>query len=459
MENKPNKLATLPIGKLVLTMTLPVIFSQVINILYTMLDKAYLGRIPEYGSLALAGVGITLPIIVIMAAFASLIGMGGAPRAAIKLGEGDVEGANKTVSNSFVLLVVMSIVLTGLLYLFKIPLLKMLGATPATLPIADEYLSIYLIGTIFIQITLGLNNFIIAGGQASVGMKTVLIGAVINIILDPIFIFGLDMGVKGAALATVIAQGATTVWVLSFLFGRKSVLKIKKEYFKIDKKIILPVLALGLAPFIMQSTESLVQISLNSSLKAYGGESTDTLISTLTIMLTVMQFMTFPMVGLTQGAQPIISYNYGAGNLERVKKTFKTILMIALSYTIICFIIMLLIPSSLASLFTNDPALISSVVKYMPLFLGGVFILGAQFTCQSTLVSLGKAKTSLILAIVKKIIILIPLIIILPRFLGFKGVYAAQPIADIVAGVITVLVFISTTKTIFKTTKTIGELS
>lgn len=457
MSNKTNKLATLPIGKLVLTMTLPVIFSQVINLLYTMLDKAYLGRIPEYGSLALAGVGVTLPIIVMISAFSALIGMGGAPRAAIKLGEGDIEGANKTVSNSFVLLIIMSITLTAILYIFKVPILKIFGATAATLPFADDYLSIYLIATIFIQITLGLNSFIIAGGQASVAMKTVLIGAVINIVLDPIFIFGLNMGVKGAALATVIAQGATTLWVLIFLFGPKSTLKIKKEYFKLDKKIILPVLLLGLSPFIMQATESLVQVVLNSSLKAYGGELTDTLIGTLTIMLTLMQFMIFPIIGLTQGAQPIISYNYGAGNLDRVKKTFKTILIIALSYTIICFIAMLLFPNALASLFTTDPALISSAVKYMPLFLGGVFILGAQFTCQSTLVSLGKAKASLILAIIKKMVILIPLVIILPKFLGFKGVYAAQPIADILAGVITILVFISTTRTIFKTTKKIGE--
>lgn len=440
MSKKNVDLGTGKVGKLLISLALPAIIAQLVNVLYNIVDRVFIGRIPN-GEIAMAGVGVAFPIIMLVSAFSALIGFGGAPLVAMKMGEKDNDGAEKIMSNSFSTLIIISIILTVGLLIFKKPLLLAFGASEATLGYALDYLTIYLIGTIFVQIALGMNPFINTQGFAKIGMVTVAIGAIINIVLDPIFIFGLNMGVKGAALATVVGQMVSAIWVLQFLFGKKSILKIRKKYIIPSLKVILPVVALGVSPFIMQATESIVLISLNNQLLKYGG---DLAVGAMTIMSSVMQIILLPLMGLSQGAQPIISYNFGADKMDRVKKTFKLLLMCCLTYTVVMWAAIMITPETFVSIFNNKPELMEITSWSMRIYFAGILVFGAQIACQQTFLALGQAKISMILALLRKIVLLVPLIFILPLFLqdGLKAVLLAEPIADIGATLVTVITFI-----------------
>ncbi len=440
MTKKNVDLGTGKVGKLLVSLALPSIIAQLVNVLYNIVDRVFIGRIPN-GEIAMAGVGVAFPIIMLVSAFSALIGFGGAPLVAMKMGEKDNDGAEKIMSNSFSTLIIISIILTVGLLIFREPILLAFGASEATLGYALDYLTIYLIGTIFVQIALGMNPFINTQGFAKIGMITVAIGAIINIVLDPIFIFGLNMGVKGAALATVVGQMVSAIWVLQFLFGKKSILKIRKKYIIPSLKVIIPVMALGISPFIMQATESIVLISLNNQLLKYGG---DLAVGAMTIMSSVMQIILLPLTGLTQGAQPIISYNFGANQLDRVKKTFKLLLICCLTYTVSMWAAIMITPETFVRIFNNKPELMEITSWSMRIYFAGILVFGAQIACQQTFLALGQAKISTVLALLRKIVLLVPLIFILPLFLqdGLQAVLLAEPIADIVATAVTVSTFI-----------------
>ena len=401
------------IGKLLFKLAAPAIIAQIVNVLYNIVDRIFIGRMPN-GELAMAGVGVAFPIIMIISAFSALIGMGGAPLAAIKMGENNKSDAEKIMGNSFSMLVILSIILTIVFLIFKEPILWKFGASTRTITFAKDYLTIYLLGTLFVLIALGMNPFINTQGFAKTGMITVMIGALINIILDPIFIFVLNLGVKGAAIATVTSQCISAIWVLFFLFGKKSTIKIRKKYLVPNKKVIFSIMALGVSPFIMQATESLVLISMNSKLQIYGG---DLAVGAMTIMSSIMQILFLPLMGLTQGAQPIISYNFGAKKIERVKKTFKLLIISCISYTVIMWGSLMLFPKIFVSIFNNKPELVTITSWSIKIYFAGIGIFGAQIACQQTFLALGQAKYSLILALLRKIILLIPLIFILPFFM------------------------------------------
>jgi len=408
----------------------------------------------EIGPLALTGVGITMPIIMIISAFSSLIGMGGAPRAAIKMGENNYDEAEKILGNCFSSLLAISITLTVLFLIFGENLLWLFGASEKTIEYGLKYLNIYVCGTIFVQLTLGLNSFISTQGFAKFSMITVIIGAAANIILDPIFMFGLNIGVKGAAAATVLSQALSTFWVLKFLTGKKSKLKIRKNYLKFDKSILIPVLLLGISPFIMQSTESLLNIAFNTSLQKYGG---DTAVGSMTILTSIMQVVHLPIVGLTQGAQPIISYNYGAKNNDRVKNTFKLLFKSAFIYSTSIWILIMAFPGAFISLFTNDPALKEFAIWAVRIYLAAALVIAAQNSCQQTFVALGQAKISMFLALLRKIVLLIPLIFILPYFFENKvfAVFLAEPISDFIAASITTITFMLSINRILETNESL----
>lgn len=439
MSKKNVNLETGSVGKLLFSLALPAIIAQLVNVLYNIVDRIFIGRIPN-GEIAMAGVGVAFPIIMLVSAFSALIGFGGAPIVAMKMGEKDNDGAEKVMSNSFSTLIIISIILTVGLLIFRKPLLLAFGASEATLKYAMDYLTIYLIGTIFVQIALGMNPFINTQGFAGIGMITVAIGAIINIVLDPIFIFGLNMGVKGAALATVCGQLVSAIWVLQFLFGKNSVLKIRRKYIVPNFKVILPVIALGISPFIMQATESVVLISLNNQLLKYGG---DLAVGAMTIMSSVMQIILLPLMGLSQGAQPIISYNFGAEQMDRVKNTFKLLLISCLTYTVIMWLGIMITPETFVSIFNNKPELIEITSWSMRIYFAGILVFGAQIACQQTFLALGQAKISMVLALLRKIVLLVPLIFILPSIIqdGLQAVLLAEPIADIVATLVTVITF------------------
>ncbi len=435
-----NKLGTEKIGKLLFSLALPSITAQLVNMLYNIVDRIYIGHMPNIGSDALTGVGITMPIIIIISAFSSLIGMGGAPRAAIKMGEQNDKEAEKILGSCFSALLIISFVLTLIFLIFGEKLLWIFGASSDTINYGMEYLSIYVCGTIFVQMTLGLNSFISTQGYAKFSMLTVIIGAVTNIILDPILIFGFNMGVRGAAVATVLSQALSAVWVLNFLTGTKTKLKIRRENLKIDKAIILPVLVLGMSPFIMQSTESLLNIAFNFSLKKYGG---DIAVGSMTILSSLMQILHLPLVGLTQGAQPITSYNYGAKNNNRVKSTFNLLIKSAFIYTLIMWFLMMIFTNTFVSIFTNDPLLKNYAVWAARIYMATAFVMAAQNSCQQTFVALGQAKVSMFLALLRKIVLLIPLIFILPIFFENKAfaVFLAEPVSDFIAASVTTITF------------------
>lgn len=450
MENKQqNELGTKNISKLLFSMAIPAITAQIINLLYNMIDRIYIGHIPEIGATALTAVGVTMPIIMVISAFAALVSMGGAPRSSIMMGKGDKDTAEKILGNCTTALGFISIALTVIVLIFGDKMLMTFGASENTINYALDYLNIYAFGTLFVQLALGLNAFITAQGFAKTSMITVLVGAILNIILDPIFIFGFNMGVKGAALATIISQGVSALWVIKFLTGNKTLLKIKKRYLKIDFKVLLPCIALGLAPFIMQSTESILAISFNTSLLKYGG---DLAVGAMTILSSVMQFSMLPLIGLTQGATPIISFNYGAGNSKRVKETFLLLLKVSLVYSVGLWAITMLSPQIFAKMFTKDVELINTSIKAMRIYMAASLLFGIQISCQQTFIALGNAKASVFLAILRKIILLIPLIYTLPLFLQNKAnaVFLAEPVADIIAVTITGIMFTIQFKNVLK---------
>lgn len=440
-ENGTDRLGTEPIGKMLFSLAAPAIAAQIINLLYNLVDRIYIGHIEGIGQLALTGVGVCMPLITLISAFAALAGMGAAPRASIFLGKGDKETAEQTLGNSATLLFLISITLTILFSLYSEDLLLMFGASENTISYAVDYMQIYCLGTLFVQFTLGLNAFISAQGFAKTSMMTVMIGAVANIILDPIFIFGLGMGVAGAALATILSQALSMIWILKFLTGKKTTLKIRRKNLKLDPQIILPSLALGLAPFIMQSTESLLSICFNSSLLKYGG---DMAVTAMTISSSVMQFSLLPLQGLSQGAQPIVSYNFGAQNMERVKKAFKLLLISCLTYSMVLWALVMLFPTVFISIFNNDAKLVEFGVPCLRAYMVMSGIFGIQIACQQTFIALGNAKNSLFLALLRKIILLIPLIYIMPAiFTADKtmAVFCAEPVADFLAVTTTATMF------------------
>lgn len=441
MNDDKSFLGTEPIGKLLMKLALPTVAAQIINMLYNIVDRIYIGHIPGDGALALTGVGVCMPIIMIVSAFAALVGNGGAPRATIYMGKKDNNTAEKILGNCFFTQIVISVILTAVLLIWNRDFLMAFGASENTIEYAVAYMNIYSIGTIFVQITLGMNMFITAQGFAKTGMLSVLLGAVTNIILDPILIFGFHMGVRGAALATILSQALSCIWVLCFLFGKKTVLKLKKNNMRIKKEIILPCLALGLSVFIMQASESVISVCFNSSLLKYGG---DIAVGAMTILTSVMQFAMLPLQGLGQGAQPIISYNYGAGNRVRVKKAFTLLLKCSMFYAILFWAIVMLFPQMFVGMFTSDAALAEFTQGALRIYMAVVCLFGIQMACQITFGALGNAKSSILVAVMRKFILLIPLIYIMPAVLsGDKtmAVYMAEPVADVLAITFTGVLF------------------
>ena len=440
MESNKEFLGTEPIGKLLFKLSIPTVVAQLINMLYNIVDRIYIGHMPGDGSLALTGVGVCMPLIMLVSAFAALVSSGGAPRASIFMGKQDNESAEKTLGNCFSLQVIVSLILTMVLLIWNEELLLAFGASENTIGYAADYMSIYAIGTLFVQMTLGMNTFITAQGFTKISMISVLIGAVCNITLDPLFIFGLHMGVKGAALATILSQAISCVWVITFLCSKKTRLHIRKKNIRLQGKIILPCIALGAAAFIMQASESVISICFNSSLLRYGG---DIAVGAMTIMVSVMQFAMLPLQGIAQGAQPITSYNYGAKNADRVKRTFRLLLITCMTYSIALWAAVMLFSKVFVSIFTPDKALIDFAAPMLRIYLGGICIFGIQIACQMTFTSLGKAANSIIVAVVRKFVLLLPLIYIMPHIIAdqTKGVYMAEPVADIMAVTFTAILF------------------
>ena len=443
MEQTNDKefLRTEPLGKLLLKLALPTVAAQLINMLYNIVDRIYIGHIPEIGAAALTGVGVCMPLIMIVSAFAALVGYGGAPRASIFMGKKDRVSAEKTLGNCFVLQILISVVLTAILLIWNRDLLMAFGASENTIEYGVRYMNIYALGTVFVEITLGMNAFITAQGFAKTGMLSVLIGAVANIILDPVFIFGLDMDVQGAALATIISQALSCIWVVRFLCGKKTYLKIRKVNLRLSSKIILPCLALGVATFIMQASESVISVCFNSSLQKYGG---DVAVGAMTILTSVMQFAMLPLQGLGQGAQPIISYNYGAGDAGRVRGAFRLLLKVSLGYATLLWLLVMLLPGGFAAMFTSDAALLDYTRTALRIYMAAMFLMGIQMACQMTFNALGKATESIIVAVMRKFVLLIPLIYIMPHVIRSDqtmGVYLAEPIADTLAVTFTAILF------------------
>ena len=440
MTQDKTFLGTEPIGKLLVKLAVPTVVAQLVNMLYNIVDRIYIGHMPGDGSLALTGVGVCLPLIMIISAFAALVASGGAPRASIAMGKGDHGLAEKLLGGCFTLQIVISAILTAVMLIFSRDLLLMFGASENTIGYAADYMRMYAIGTLFVQLTLGMNAFITAQGFATTGMLTVLIGAVANIALDPLFIYGLGMGVRGAALATVISQGLSCVWVICFLRGKKTLLRLKRENLLVSPKLILPCVALGLAAFIMQSSESMISVCFNSSLLRYGG---DVAVGAMTILSSVMQFAMLPLQGIAQGAQPISSYNYGARNTDRVRQTFRLLLRVCLAYSMVLWAGIMLFPRGFAGIFTPDAELLDFTARALRIYCAMLFLFGIQIACQMTFVSIGNAPCSILVAVLRKFVLLLPLIFLLPSLLPDKvtAVYLAEPVADVIAVTCTALLF------------------
>ena len=430
-----------PVKRLLFALAAPAITSQLVNALYNMVDRTYVGHIDEIGSVALTGVGVSFPVIMIITAFANLIGMGGAPRASIFMGRGDNKTAEKILGNCFSALIITAVALTAIVLIFQEPILYLFGASENTIGYAMEYMTIYALGTIFVQLTLGLNAFISAQGFSKISMLTVVIGAVTNVVLDPIFIFALGMGVRGAAAATVISQAISAVWAFAFLRGKRTNLKLRKENMAIRPRILLPAVALGIAPFVMQSTEGVIVLCFNSSLLEYGG---DLAVGAMTILSSVMQFVMLPLHGITQGGQPIISFNFGARSMSRVREAFKLQTACCFGYSLLIWLAVQLFPSIFVAIFTDSTELSFIASWALRTYLATIFVMGLQTSCQQTFIAFGNSKTSSFLAIFRKIIVLIPLIYVLPTFIGDKvlAVFLAEPIADVVAVSATLTLFI-----------------
>lgn len=440
MDRNKEFLGTEPIGKLLFKLAVPTVIAQIINMLYNIVDRIYIGHIPQDGSLALTGVGVCMPIIMIISAFAAFVSAGSAPKASIYMGKNDTDRAEKILGESFSLQIIISVILTIVILIWNKPLLLAFGASGNTINYASSYMGIYAAGTIFVQLTLGMNAFITAQGFTKIGMYSVLIGAVSNIILDPVFIYGLHMGVKGAAFATIISQCASALWCVFFLCGKNTFLKLRLKNMRINTEIILPCIALGFATFIMQSSESIIYVCFNASLLKYGG---DIAVGAMTICSSVMQFAMLPVQGIAQGAQPISSYNYGAKNAGRVRKTFKLLLISCLTYSTALWLCIMLIPKTFAGAFTSDASLISFAELPLRMYCGALLLFGIQMACQMTFVSIGNAVCSIIVAVVRKFVLLLPIIYIMPHLISSPvyGVYLAEPAADIIAVSFTAVLF------------------
>ena len=439
-ERPKQDMGTGSIGKLLAQLAIPAVVAQIVNLLYNIVDRIYIGHMPDVGADALTGVGLFMPILMLVNAFAMLAGAGGAPRAAIAMGQKDNDRAEKIMGNCFTMLLIFAVVLTAVFYVSAPTLLMLFGASEVTLPYALSYARIYILGSICVLVVMGMNTFITTQGFAKISMMTTVIGAVINIILDPIFIYLLDMGVRGAALATVLSQAVGALWILRFLTGKQTILRLKISNMKLRLPIIGPCLALGISTFVMLSTESLLSMSFTSSLSKYGG---DLAVGAMTIITSVSQLVTMPLQGICQGAQPIVSYNYGAGNDDRVKKTFRLQLIICVTYATLFWALLMICPTVFASIFNNDPDLVSYTGWAIRIYMAGIFAMGFQLVCQQSFMALGQAKVSLLLACLRKIILLIPLIFLLPMFLENKvfAVFLAEPVSDILAATTTVGVF------------------
>ncbi len=442
-EMDSQRLGRAPLGRLMVSLAVPAVAAQLINVLYNIVDRIYIGHIEGYGDVALTGVGVTFPIIMLISAFSAFAGMGGAPLASIELGRKDVGKAELILGNSAGMIVLFSIVLTIGFSMFKTPVLYAFGASDVTITYAQSYIGIYLIGTIFVQVAVGLNTFISGQGESKTAMLSVVIGAVLNIVLDPILIFVMDFGVRGAAMATVISQAVSAAWVIRFLTCERSVMKLGVRNMRLRADIVKRIAGLGISPFIMQSTESMVSITLNSGLQNYGG---DLYVGTMSIMTSIMQLILIPVQGIAQGVQPIISYSYGAGDKKRVKDAFMRLLASGLLGTLVLGGVAVFVPKVYAGIFTNNEKLIQLTCQVMPVYFLGITIFGLQSACQSTFLALGQAKVSLFIALLRKVLLLIPLAIIFPKFMGVMGVYRAEPVADIISVVTTGIVFTFTMK-------------
>lgn len=441
MNDDKEFLGKEPIGKLLLRLALPTVAAQLINMLYNIVDRIYIGHIPGIGATALTGVGVCMPLILIVSAFAALVGYGGAPRASIYMGKKDNDSAEKILGNCFTLQIIISLILTAILLIWNRDFLMAFGASENTIGYGVSYMNIYALGTVFVEVTLGMNSFITAQGFAKTGMLSVLIGAVANIILDPIFIFGFNMDVRGAALATIISQALSCVWVVWFLCGKKTTLKIRKKNIGLQPKIVLPCVALGTSVFVMQASESVISVCFNSSLQRYGG---DIAVGAMTILTSVMQFAMLPLQGLGQGAQPIISYNYGAKNVERVRATYRLLLKSSLVYSCLLWLLVMAFPQGFAAMFTTDPELMQYTRTALRIYMAAALLFGLQIACQMTFNALGRAVESIVVAVVRKFVLLIPLIYIMPAiFSGDKAraVYMAEPVADAIAVTFTAILF------------------
>lgn len=449
MDNNKDMLGTAPIGKLLFKLAVPTVIAQLVNMLYNIIDRIYIGHIPVEGSLALTGVGVCMPIILVVSAFAALVSSGGAPRASIFMGQKDMDSAEKTLGGCFTLQILVSVILTAILLIFGRDLLLAFGASENTIAYAAGYLSIYACGTLFVQLTLGMNAFVTAQGFTRISMISVVIGALTNIILDPIFIFAFHMGVQGAALATVLSQSLSCIFVMRFLCSKKALIKIRRKNLRIDPKIVLPCIALGTAMFIMQASESIISVCFNSSLLHYGG---DIAVGAMTVLTSVMQFAMLPLQGIGQGAQPILSYNFGAENAHRVKKTFRLLLTCCMTYSVTLWIAIMLFPGLFVGIFTPDTQLITFASRALRIYVAAMFLFGIQIACQMTFTSLGNAKCSIIVAVVRKFVLLLPLIYIMPRLIADPtiGVYMAEPVADVIAVTFTAILFLFQFKKVIK---------
>lgn len=432
-----ERLGTERMMPLVFKMALPAIAAQFVNLLYNLVDRIYIGHIPHIGTDALAGIGVTSSVIILISAFSSIVGAGGSPLAAIALGQGDRERAGKILGNGFILLVIFTLITSSITYALMEPILLLTGASERTIGYATDYLSVYLMGTLFVELSVGLNTFINIQGRPAIAMYSVLIGAVLNIALDPLFIFTFGMGVKGAALATILSQACSAAWTLGFLFSGKASLRLERRYMRLHKSILLPILALGASPFIMASTESLVGFVLNGTLEQFG----DIYVSALAIMQSAMMIVSVPLTGFAQGFVPIVSYNYGHHDFSRVKSCFKIALTVMFSFNFLLILSMILFPSVIASAFTTDRKLVDVVCRMMPVFLAGMTIFGLQRTCQNMFVALGQARISIFIALLRKVILLVPLALLLPHAMGVHGVFAAEGISDATAAICCTLIF------------------
>lgn len=438
--NTKQDMGTGSVKKLMLKMAVPALVGQVVNLLYNIVDRIYIGHLPEIGADALTGVGLFTPILMLITAFAMLAGAGGAPRAAISMGKGDKESAEKIMGNCFTVLLMLAVVLTAGFYFAAPTLLRWFGASDATLPYAVEYGQIYILGSVFVLIVMGMNTFITTQGFAKFSMLTTVIGAVINIVLDPILMFGFNMGVKGAAIATVASQAVSAVWILLFLTGKKTILKLKPACMKLKAKVILPCLGLGVSSFVMVGTESVLSICFTSSLSGYGG---DVAVGAMTVLTSINQMITMPLSGICQGGQPLISYNYGAGKLDRVKEAFFCQFIVCVCYTTLFWLAMMLAPNFFASIFADDGTLVSYTAWAIRIFLACGFSVGFQISCQQAFMALGQAKISLLMALLRKVLLLIPLIFILPNFFADQAfaVFLAEPVSDLIAATVTTVTF------------------